>query len=81
VALDLRARPDVADFERQGFVFQGLAPADVRWTCERLNVLTDQQWRDVFRAAHYDETDRRAVHHEAQGESADRFEAAMMRRP
>jgi hypothetical protein len=36
-------------------LFQNLTPADVRWTCERLNVLTDQQWRDVFRAAHYDE--------------------------
>jgi hypothetical protein len=55
VALDLRARQDVADFERQELLLRDLNPADVRWTCERLNVLTDQQWRDVFRAAHYDE--------------------------
>jgi hypothetical protein len=40
---------------RSSEAFQNLTPADVRWTCERLNVLSDQQWRDVFRAAHYDE--------------------------
>jgi hypothetical protein len=27
----------------------------VRWTCERLNALSDAQWRDAFRAAHYEE--------------------------
>lgn len=36
-------------------LFSGLTPADVRWTCERLNRLTDQQWTDAFRAAGYDD--------------------------
>jgi hypothetical protein len=36
-------------------LFADLSPADVRWTCERLNLLSDEQWRDAFRAAHYDE--------------------------
>ena len=31
-----------------------LDPADVRWICERLQKLTDQQWRDAFRAAAYE---------------------------
>ena len=36
-------------------LFADLSPADVRWTCERLEALSDAQWRDAFRAAHYDE--------------------------
>jgi hypothetical protein len=35
-------------------LFRDLTPADVRWTCERLNRLSDQQWRDVFRGAGYE---------------------------
>jgi hypothetical protein len=31
-----------------------LTPADVHWTCERLNRLTDKQWQDAFRAGGYD---------------------------
>jgi hypothetical protein len=31
-------------------LFEEITPADVRWICERLNKLTDQQWRDAFRA-------------------------------
>ena len=27
-----------------------IRPADVRWVCERLNRLSDEQWRDAFRA-------------------------------
>jgi hypothetical protein len=27
--------------------------ADVRWVCERLQTLTERQWRDAFRAGHY----------------------------
>jgi hypothetical protein len=30
--------------------------ADVHWICERLARLTDQQWRDAFRAAAYEST-------------------------
>jgi hypothetical protein len=36
-------------------LFADLTPADVHWTCERLNRLTDQQWKDAFRAAGYDD--------------------------
>ncbi len=31
-------------------LFQNIRVADVRWICERLNALTDQQWQDAFRA-------------------------------
>ena len=31
-----------------------LTPEDVRWTCERLSRLSDEQWRDAFRAGGYD---------------------------
>lgn len=31
-------------------LFQNIPAADVRWACERLNRLTDQQWKDAFRA-------------------------------
>ena len=30
-----------------------ITPADVRWAAERLNRLSDSQWRDAFRAANY----------------------------
>jgi len=30
-----------------------LTPADVRWTCDRLAMLTPQQWTDAFRAGGY----------------------------
>lgn len=36
-------------------LFSDLTPADVRWTCERLDRLTDQQWKDAFRGAGYPE--------------------------
>lgn len=35
-------------------LFDDITPADVRWICERLNRLSDQQWRDAFRAASYE---------------------------
>jgi hypothetical protein len=35
-------------------LFGRLAPADVRWTCERLARLTPRQWNDAFRAADYE---------------------------
>ena len=38
-------------------LFGDLSPADVRWTCERLNRLTDKQWSDAFRAAGYEEAE------------------------
>ena len=31
-----------------------ITPEDVRWAAQRLNALTDSQWRDAFRAANYD---------------------------
>lgn len=36
-------------------LFGKLTPADVKWTCERLDRLTPQQWSDAFRAAGYEE--------------------------
>ena len=44
---------DLGRFHRE--LFSDLTPADVRWTCERLNRLTDKQWSDAFRAAGYSE--------------------------
>ena len=36
-------------------VVNGVTPPDVRWACELLSRLSEQQWRDAFRAADYDE--------------------------
>jgi hypothetical protein len=59
-----RARRD----ERVRFHFRGrhrwllrdVSPDDVRWLCDRLDRLTEEQWRDAFRAGGYseDETTR-----------------------
>jgi len=35
---------------RHKVLFQNISPADVRWVCGQLNRLTDDQWRDAFRA-------------------------------
>jgi hypothetical protein len=35
---------------RHKALFDDLTPADVRWICERLGRLSDEQWRDAFRA-------------------------------
>lgn len=35
---------------RHRVLFRNISPADVRWTCERLRALTDDQWQDAFRA-------------------------------
>jgi hypothetical protein len=35
-------------------LFGALAPADVRWTCDRLARLTPRQWDDAFRAGGYE---------------------------
>ncbi len=40
---------------RHGELFEDITPADVVWTCELFSQLTDQQWRDAFRAARYPE--------------------------
>jgi len=32
---------------------------DVKWICERILLLTDNQWRDAFRAARYDDDQTR----------------------
>ena len=34
-------------------LIQRIGVDDVRWICERLDRLTDRQWRDAFRAANY----------------------------
>ena len=39
---------------RHKALFENIAPADVRWICERLAGLTDAQWQDAFRAGGYD---------------------------
>lgn len=39
---------------RHKALFENISPADVRWICERLNRLTDDQWHDAFRAGGYD---------------------------
>ena len=35
---------------RHKALFENIRPADVRWLCERLDKLTDNQWQDAFRA-------------------------------
>ena len=39
---------------RHKALFEDIRPADVRWICERLDALTDDQWRDAFRAGGID---------------------------
>jgi hypothetical protein len=39
-------------------LFSRLTAEDVRWTCERLEALSDSQWHDAFRAGGYDEPTR-----------------------
>lgn len=34
-------------------LLQMITPADVRWASRRMRTLTDEQWRDAFRAANY----------------------------
>ena len=36
-------------------LLRAIGPDDVRWTCERLQKLTDRQWRDAFRAGGFTE--------------------------
>ena len=38
---------------RHKALFERIRPADVRWVCEQLATLTDDQWQDAFRAAGY----------------------------
>ena len=35
-------------------LFREIRVADVRWICAQLNTLTDEQWRDAFRAGGYE---------------------------
>lgn len=39
---------------RHKALFDAIRPADVRWICERLRALTDDQWQDAFRAGDID---------------------------
>jgi hypothetical protein len=44
------------EFDYRGIyrdVISSVKPDDVRWACERLDRITDAQWRDAFRAAGY----------------------------
>ena len=43
------------DKGRHTSLLERLRPADVVWACERLQRLTDRQWRDAFRAGGYDD--------------------------
>ena len=38
---------------RHGRLMERMTPADVRWICERLQRLSDDQWNDAFRAGGY----------------------------
>ena len=38
---------------RHRVLFDKITPADVRWICERLSALTDEQLQDAFRAGGY----------------------------
>ena len=38
---------------RHSALFDNITPADVRWICDRLAALTDDQWQDAFRAGGY----------------------------
>ena len=40
---------------RHKALFENIRPADVRWLCERLNKLSDEQWQDAFRAGGFGE--------------------------
>jgi hypothetical protein len=47
---------DRVEFDYRGIyrdVISSVKPADVRWACERLDRITDTQWREAFRAAGY----------------------------
>lgn len=48
---------DLVQLEFSGLhanLFKAIRVADVRWMCERLNALSDEQWRDAFRAGGYE---------------------------
>ena len=38
---------------RHGVLLERIAPEDVHWICDRLQRLTDTQWKDAFRAGGY----------------------------
>lgn len=42
---------------RHRALFDNITPADVRWVCERLNALSNQQWNDAFRAGGFDDAE------------------------
>jgi hypothetical protein len=51
-----RVDEDSVKFAYRGIyrdVISTVTPAQVRWACERLSQLSDQQWRDAFRSAGY----------------------------
>lgn len=59
-SIDSRGRPE---FDYRGIyrdVIETVTSADVRWVCGLLDQLTDEQWRDAFRAGGYssDQTGR-----------------------
>jgi hypothetical protein len=51
-----RIENGIVEFDYNGRhreLFRDFTPDDVLWTCRLLAHLTDDQWQDVFRAAHY----------------------------
>jgi hypothetical protein len=50
------ARVELEYGGRHRHLFDSITIADVRWICERLDRLTDSQWRNAFRAGGYDPT-------------------------
>lgn len=46
-------RVDFAFTGRHQALLEMITPADLRWAATRLQLVTDQQWRDAFRAANY----------------------------
>lgn len=53
-----RVESGIVNFDyhaRHRELFKDITPADVVWTCKLLARLTDNQWKDAFRAANYPE--------------------------
>ena len=57
---------DTVEFDYQGLhheIFSMIHPPDVQWAAQRMQRITDAQWRDAFRAANYADGDaERFIH-------------------
>lgn len=59
-AFIVQASPERLEFDYDGRhqeLLTMITPDDVRWAADRLGRLTDQQWRDAFRAGNYSDAD------------------------